>query len=165
MGKEEKISQLGDGKCNDKTYNSLKCGFDGGDCVEFEKKYPTCTIEAPYEPYKIGDGSCDPDPPFYTQECGWDGGDCPIIIKGQASLNTLTGASLTDIYNIGHREVEVTTEKGSWVETIQLPNGTDVPEGSKFRIKCNSIAPISIQHYYDKSSPKCWMMKMVNYNE
>jgi phage FluMu protein Com len=51
--------------------NSADCGFDGGDCIEFNRKYPSCTAKYPY---KIGDKVCDAD--LNNRECGFDGGDC-----------------------------------------------------------------------------------------
>lgn len=36
------------------TVNTPECNFDDGDCLEFNEKYPDCTIALPYE---IGNGS------------------------------------------------------------------------------------------------------------
>ena len=65
---------IGDGKChNYDPYNTEACGYDGGDCVAFNK-YPNCT--AGYYAYMIGDGICHNSDPFNTEACGYDGGDC-----------------------------------------------------------------------------------------
>ena len=66
---------IGDGKCDhSKGYfaNILDCGWEGGDCLIFNQRYPTCkNIQA----YMISDGNCDHGM-YNTQECAWDGGDC-----------------------------------------------------------------------------------------
>ena len=66
------VSEIGDGACNgsNRTYNIEECGYDGGDCIEYNDKYPDCKST---EPWKIGDGICNTDG---SEACGWDGGDC-----------------------------------------------------------------------------------------
>lgn len=84
---------LGNGVCNGGEYNTPECTYDGGDCAEFNKKYPDCrrsdgkygscsSFNATYPgckvqiPEFIGDGEfCDPGE-YNTAECHWDGGDC-----------------------------------------------------------------------------------------
>lgn len=65
---------LGNGYC-DSAYNTLECGFDEGDCDEFNKKYPSCQAS---EPVKVGDGVCDVTGDFEYDNffCEFDGGDC-----------------------------------------------------------------------------------------
>ncbi|GFH44530.1 hypothetical protein CTEN210_01004 [Chaetoceros tenuissimus] len=67
---------IGDGYCQGGPYNTEECGFDGGDCLEFNQKYPNCTLyELPF-PFGgvLGDGWC---VNWYnTEECGWENGDC-----------------------------------------------------------------------------------------
>ena len=64
---------IGDGSCDGGEYNTLACEWDGGDCLEFNAKYPECkNVE---KPYWIGDEGCDGDE-YNTLACGWDGGDC-----------------------------------------------------------------------------------------
>ena len=41
------------GICDGGEYNTPECGFDDGDCDEFNKKYPRCKVEFPEY---IGDG-------------------------------------------------------------------------------------------------------------
>ena len=56
--------------------NTEKCGWDGGDCLEFNAKYPDCDVGYPY---LIGDGNCDSSDwsgSYNSEECGFDGGDC-----------------------------------------------------------------------------------------
>ena len=66
---------IGNGDCDDvPPYNTEACGFDGGDCVLYNEKYPDC--DASYYAYYIGDGKCHDEPPYNTEACGFDGGDC-----------------------------------------------------------------------------------------
>ena len=68
------VTKLGDGVCEDYRFNVPECEYEGGDCVEFNEKYPDCPTRYPD---KIGNGYCDGS--IYggnTEECGWDGGDC-----------------------------------------------------------------------------------------
>ncbi len=62
---------FGDGRCHDGG-NTPECGFDGGDCNEYNKKYPNCTVE---DPWRVGDGWCNGGD-YNRVECGFDGGDC-----------------------------------------------------------------------------------------
>jgi hypothetical protein len=65
-------SWIGDNVCDGGDYNTLECGWDGGDCVV--KDYPECHVD---KPDWIGDGICDTYGEYNTEVCGWDGGDCP----------------------------------------------------------------------------------------
>lgn len=62
---------MGDNECWG-SLNHIECGFDDGDCLEFNKNYPNCTVDWPSD---IGDGRCDGGD-YNTEECDWDGGDC-----------------------------------------------------------------------------------------
>jgi LNR domain len=55
--------------------NTPECNFDDGDCLEFNEKYPDCTIGLTTKQCFQGVCSCF-DPIVYSEECGWDGGDC-----------------------------------------------------------------------------------------
>ncbi len=81
------LSTFSDGKCHHgepgyssfnlkRITNSMECGYDGGDCIEFNAKYPDCEA---FHPYRVGDGFCHR---YYNNsECGFDGGDCIGVKK------------------------------------------------------------------------------------
>ena len=48
------ISSLGNNQC-DLRLNTMDCGFDLGDCIEFNSNYPNYTASFPY---RIGNGIC-----------------------------------------------------------------------------------------------------------
>ncbi len=56
--------------------NSMECGYDGGDCIEFNAKYPNCHVP---HPYRVGDGFCHQH--FNHSDCDFDGGDCIGVEK------------------------------------------------------------------------------------
>eukprot|EP00979_Chaetoceros_neogracilis_P011460 scaffold2835_cov280-Chaetoceros_neogracile.AAC.2 len=65
-------SWIGDGHCYGGDYNTVECGFDGGDCEDFNAKYPDCNVQYPQY---IGNGYCNGGD-GNTAACGFDGGDC-----------------------------------------------------------------------------------------
>jgi len=67
----EEPERVGDGIC-EKLFNTEKCGYDGGDCTNFNHMYPDCKVEFPD---RVGDGECDVWS-YNTEECGFDGSDC-----------------------------------------------------------------------------------------
>jgi len=46
--------------------------FDGGDCLDFNAKFPGCVVD---RPRRVGDGYCDGGA-YNTAACQFDGGDC-----------------------------------------------------------------------------------------
>uniref|UniRef100_A0A7R9VCJ2 LNR domain-containing protein n=1 Tax=Pseudictyota dubia TaxID=2749911 RepID=A0A7R9VCJ2_9STRA len=62
--------RVGDGMC-DIEYNTEECGYDAGDCIDFNTRYPDCEVDSLDG---FGDGYCDV--AFNSIECGYDGGDC-----------------------------------------------------------------------------------------
>jgi len=73
MGPTE-FSIVADGTCNGIS-NNISCGYDGGDCIDFNERWPGCKV---LETGKIGDEKCDGriGISYNTKQCGWDGGDC-----------------------------------------------------------------------------------------
>ena len=64
-------SYSGNGWCSP-LYNKAECGWDGGDCMDFNLKYPNCNVTSPS---LLGNRFCNGGE-YNTEECGWDGGDC-----------------------------------------------------------------------------------------
>jgi len=69
--KTTELVRIGDGKCDGGAFNTVQCGFDGGDCVMFNLAFPECKAE---NPSLIGDGTCQEK--YNIENCGFDGGDC-----------------------------------------------------------------------------------------
>lgn len=68
---------VGDGYCSGALFNVPECGYDGGDCDEFNIKYPDCPVVQ--SPFKIGDGCCNNDPRYNNPLCLYDGRDCIVF--------------------------------------------------------------------------------------
>jgi len=66
----QKKSNIGNRICGGRTDNTKECGWDGGDCLKFNQKYPFCKT---CFPLIVGDGRCNSQ--NNVVECGWDGGD------------------------------------------------------------------------------------------
>jgi len=72
----------GDGRCHGGIYNTKQCNYDGGDCKQYNAKFPKCEILTSQSfddndgiPPALGDGSCNGGD-FNTEDCGFDAGDC-----------------------------------------------------------------------------------------
>jgi len=80
--------EVGDGRCHqyDEYINTAACGFDGGDCDDFNANYPDCNTAYPY---MIGNGRCHQwDEYMNTAACGFDGGDCDDFNANYPDCNT-----------------------------------------------------------------------------
>eukprot|EP00979_Chaetoceros_neogracilis_P016680 scaffold9028_cov298-Chaetoceros_neogracile.AAC.2 len=66
------LGLIGNGVCQGGDYNTALCEFDGGDCDDFNAKYPGCNVD---DPRNIGNGYCNLYD-YNTAECESDGGDC-----------------------------------------------------------------------------------------
>jgi hypothetical protein len=73
---EDSLFRIKNGVCDGGIYNTFQCGYDGGDCTDFNQAFPTCET---LTPIKIGDGNCDLE--FNIPQCGYDGGDCCTLDK------------------------------------------------------------------------------------
>jgi len=47
---------IGDGQCDGGDYNTIECGFDGGDCNNFNMNFPACDAEFPF---LLSNGKCE----------------------------------------------------------------------------------------------------------
>jgi hypothetical protein len=63
---------IGDDICDGGDYNTVECGFDGGDCNDFNMNFPACAAEFPF---LLANGKCEGGA-YNTPECDYDGGDC-----------------------------------------------------------------------------------------
>jgi len=65
---------LGDGICDnlDDWFNIPECGYDFGDCLEYNLKYSNCQVK---NPIWLGYDICDSGN-YSSPECNFDGGDC-----------------------------------------------------------------------------------------
>ena len=68
----DKPVNLGDGYCDGGQYNKFDCGWDHGDCLDFNKQYPNCRAPSPF---LVGNGLCD-GKAYNNEACDFDGGDC-----------------------------------------------------------------------------------------
>jgi len=92
----------------------------------------------------------------------------PYQVTGQNNLdmvgNDQTGAGLKDILNDNSKtptnEVEVKTWDGSWVREIYLPDGSDVPAGSKIQITCDSGWDVRV--YYPNVQTGNWRSRLMS---
>jgi len=76
--------------------------------------------------------------------------DNPYVIQYQANLNRVNDPSavfLASKFLAQHNyEVEVKYWVGSWSRNLYLPNGNDVPAGSKVRVICNSGYKVHVKY-------------------
>ena len=87
------VNILGDGKCdNFGDYNTQDCGYDAGDCIEFNEKYPNCKAYTPDQSF--GDGFCE----YNTVQCGYDGGDCIEFNEKYPNCTVDSPSSIGDEY-------------------------------------------------------------------
>jgi hypothetical protein len=75
----------------------------------------------------------------------------PYIIQGQPNLDQIgndpDGNGLTAIFKDNNRkEVEVKTWNGSWIGNVYLPDGTEIPNGSKFQLSCGSSWGVNVHN-------------------
>ena len=83
------LQYLGNGRCDFGKYNTLECGWDGGDCEVYNNRI-NCTVD---NPSWIGDKECDWI--YNNKGCGFDGGDC-LLLKNKypkCSIENLNDAN------------------------------------------------------------------------
>jgi len=103
------VGHMGDGSChNDLNYEN--CGFDDGDCQEFNKKYPGCQV---YLTHLIGDGKCHDSEEFNNKECKWDGYDCINVTAIQIKYPDCTWSRIAELGD-DHCDIEANIEECGW---------------------------------------------------
>ena len=70
---KNEIARMGNGECNGGLPNTFQCGFDGGDCLDFNIAFPNCKA---VKAYQVGDGECQDE--HNDESFGFDGGDCCV---------------------------------------------------------------------------------------
>mmetsp|Transcript_7796 Transcript_7796/g.11548 ORF Transcript_7796/g.11548 Transcript_7796/m.11548 type:complete len:1061 (+) Transcript_7796:217-3399(+) len=77
-GQYDLVKKFGDGICYGGPLNNIECGFEYGDCVNFNLAYPDCkgpNLEKLIDVQKtMANQICDPE--FAIPECQFDAGDC-----------------------------------------------------------------------------------------
>jgi len=99
--------------------------------------------------------------------------DGAYVVQGQSNLDNIIGsdidnANLANIFNTQNNKVEIKTWDGSWIEEVFLPNGSQIPEGSKFQVSCGSSWEVKV--HYPKAAlsgndGSDWRTKTVSTNE
>ena len=101
---------LENNKC-DMIFNVIQCGYDGGDCEDFNSMYPDCKVE---DASRIANGICDGFP-YNSHECRLDGGDCrPDAIYCDSSKPGSLGDGVCDENLNTH---ECFYDKGDCIDT------------------------------------------------
>ena len=94
---------VADGQCQP-LYNTAECGYDQGDCDEFNELYPGCVVE---QPLALGNGYCNGGD-YDTAECGYDGGDCmPWRNAHKSTTTTMLPSFSLHVHQIKHKIIEV----------------------------------------------------------
>lgn len=81
-------TRIGDDNCdNYGIYNTAICGFDGGDCIQFNMMYNGCNVVHP--DVELSNGICTP--AYDNIECRFDGLDCGNLVNCPVVLDPRFG--------------------------------------------------------------------------
>ncbi len=68
-------ADIENGKCDAGPFNIEECGYEFGECIEFNEEYPLCND--PGAASSLGDGVCNWN--YNNSACKYDGGDCRSV--------------------------------------------------------------------------------------
>ncbi len=93
---------FGDGQCNGGIYNTKHCHYDGGDCNDFNRKYPDCPLQdmsniVGSASAVLGNEVCDSGI-YSLSSCGYKNGDCDDGQVGQDLTFDIDGTLIIEGY-------------------------------------------------------------------
>lgn len=121
---------FGDGRCYGGPLNTIECGFEDGDCIDFNMAYPNCKGNSLTNVQnEVGNGICNM--MFASSECDYDGGDCcPYsIFHGSSSNHRLCTGGLASTQGCGYDNGDCLSFLGEFpdcpLEKLALLNGSN----------------------------------------
>jgi len=88
----------------------------------------------------------------------------PYVIQYQSNINKVNDESATFLaskfLDEHNNEVEIKTWDGSWTRNMYLPNGNDVPSGSKVQVTCDSGYTVNVN--YPNTMTGGWRMRTLS---
>ncbi len=91
---KDETEKVGNGICDTSHFNIEECGFEFGECVEFNEEYSLCNYGY-NDSLKFGNGICDRE--FNNRECKYDKGDCKPRVAFSIKLYIMAGIAALSI--------------------------------------------------------------------